>query len=74
MQEPYEQGVANHSAPSFAVNTARCALKLVQMGWGRLPYVLLRRTIFNLTFCAYTERRCFQSSLEVESSHHQTVQ
>jgi hypothetical protein len=30
MQEPYEQGVANHSAPSFAVNTARCALKRKQ--------------------------------------------
>jgi phage terminase large subunit-like protein len=30
MQEPYEQGVANHSASSFAVNTARCALKRKQ--------------------------------------------
>jgi hypothetical protein len=30
MQEPYEQGVANHSAPSFAVNIARCALKRKQ--------------------------------------------
>ena len=31
MQEPYEQGVANHSAPSFAVNAARCALKRKQV-------------------------------------------
>jgi hypothetical protein len=30
MQEPYEQGVAIHSAPSFAVNIARCALKRKQ--------------------------------------------
>jgi hypothetical protein len=30
MQEPYEQGVANHSAPSFAVSIARCPLKRKQ--------------------------------------------
>jgi hypothetical protein len=30
MQEPYEQGVANHSAPSFAVNIVRCPLKRKQ--------------------------------------------
>jgi hypothetical protein len=30
MKEPYEQGVANHSAPSFAMNIARCALKRKQ--------------------------------------------
>jgi len=30
MQEPYEQGLANHSAPSFAVSIARCPLKRKQ--------------------------------------------
>ena len=30
MQDPYEQGLANHSAPSFAVNIARCPLKRKQ--------------------------------------------
>jgi hypothetical protein len=34
MKEPYEEGVAIHSAPSFAVNIARCALKRKQgHGW-----------------------------------------
>jgi hypothetical protein len=30
MQELYEQGVANHSAPRFAVGIARCPLKRKQ--------------------------------------------
>jgi hypothetical protein len=30
MKEPYEEGVANHSAPSFAVGIARCPLKRKQ--------------------------------------------
>jgi hypothetical protein len=30
MQEPYEQGVAIHSAPSFAPNIARCSVKRKQ--------------------------------------------
>ena len=30
MKEPYEKGVANHSAPSFAPGTARCTAKRKQ--------------------------------------------
>jgi len=30
MQESYEKGVANHSAPSFALGTARCTAKRKQ--------------------------------------------
>jgi len=35
MQEPYEKGIANHSAPSFAWSIARCSgsVKQVQTGW-----------------------------------------
>ena len=37
MQEPYEKGVAIHSAPSFAARVARCAVKRKQ-GYGRAGY------------------------------------
>ena len=30
MKEPYEKGVANHSAPSFAPSIARCTVKRKQ--------------------------------------------
>ena len=30
MKEPYEKGVANHSAPSFALGAARCPVKRKQ--------------------------------------------
>ena len=30
MKEPYEKGIANHSAPSFAVGIARCLSKRKQ--------------------------------------------
>jgi hypothetical protein len=30
MKEPYEKGIANHSAPSFASNIARCSMKRKQ--------------------------------------------
>jgi hypothetical protein len=34
MKEPYEKGIANHSAPSFAASTARCSVKRKQgYGW-----------------------------------------
>jgi hypothetical protein len=34
MKEPYEKGIANHSAPSFASNIARCSVKRKQgYGW-----------------------------------------
>jgi hypothetical protein len=34
MKEPYEKGIANHSAPSFAASTARCLVKRKQgYGW-----------------------------------------
>ena len=32
MKDPYEKGVAIHSAPSFALDTARCAAKRKQGG------------------------------------------
>jgi hypothetical protein len=38
MQEPYEKGVARHSAPSFARRVARCAVKRKQ-GYGRAVYL-----------------------------------
>jgi hypothetical protein len=37
MQEPYEKGVATHSAPSFAQCVARCTVKRKQ-GNGRAGY------------------------------------
>lgn len=37
MQEPYEKGVAIHSAPSFAARVARGAVKRKQ-GYGRAGY------------------------------------
>ena len=37
MQEPHEKGVANHSAPSFAQQVARSAVKRKQ-GYGRAGY------------------------------------
>jgi hypothetical protein len=30
MKEPYEKGIANHSAPIFAANIARCSVKRKQ--------------------------------------------
>lgn len=34
MKEPYEEGVAIHSAPSFALGTVRCPVKRKQgKGW-----------------------------------------
>ena len=32
MEESYEKGVANHSAPSFALGIARCTAKRKQGG------------------------------------------
>jgi hypothetical protein len=37
MKKPYEKGIANHSAPSFALITARCSAKRKQ-GYGRAGY------------------------------------
>jgi len=32
MKEPYEKGIATHSAPSFALGIARCTAKRKQGG------------------------------------------
>ena len=37
MKESYEKGVANHSAPSFALGIARCTAKRKQ-GYRRAGY------------------------------------
>jgi hypothetical protein len=44
MKKPYEKGIANHSAPSFALNTARCQ-RSVNRGTGGLGIELRKRTI-----------------------------
>jgi hypothetical protein len=38
MKEPHEEGLASHSAPSFALGIARCRMKRKQgYGWAGYP-------------------------------------
>jgi hypothetical protein len=53
MKEPYEKGVANHSAPSFAPGIARCMVKRKQ-GHSRAGY----RASKNLVCALSTGRSC----------------
>ena len=43
MKEPHEEGVASHSAPSFAPGTARCLVKRKQ-GYGWAGYAASKKS------------------------------
>ncbi len=45
MKDPHEKGVAIHSAPSFALGTARCTAKRKQGNIGGLGMELRKRPI-----------------------------